>query len=213
MALLRNVTARISDASYRTLVEKSRNLTGLQEPLVRRPDLPPQLATSMCEWVSDALKTFIKTNYQMPPKAVEAALSGAVRMVKINDHKDTPADSAKKLIDKLAGSGQLKTGFLMRVLSQGQVDLFDLAFSRLLDVQLTGFRTAFYGGGAHAVALSCRAVGIDRAVFATVFNLSRQALGMSAALTGADVATANLVFAGFSRQSALDELRGVMVST
>jgi uncharacterized protein (DUF2336 family) len=213
MALVRNTTARISDSGYRTLVEKSRALTGLQEPLVRRPDLPPQLATSMCEWVSDALKTFIKTNYQMTPKAVETAVSGAVRMVKINDPKDTPADSAGKLIDKLAGSGQLKTGFLMRVLSQGQVDLFDLAFSRLLDVQVTGFRTAFYGGGAHAVALSCRAVGIDRAVFATVFNLSRQALGMSAALTGGDVATANLVFAGFSRQSALDELRGVMAST
>jgi uncharacterized protein (DUF2336 family) len=215
MALVRNTTARISDSGYRTLVEKSRALTGLQEPLIHRPDLPPQLATSMCEWVSDALKSFIKTNYQMPPKAVEAALSGAVRMVKIqpSDPKDTPTDSAKKLIDKLAGSGQLKTGFLMRVLSQGQVDLFDLAFSRLLDVQVTGFRNAFYGGGAHAVALSCRAVGIDRAVFATVFNLSRQALGMPAAVTGADVATANLVFAGFSRQSALDELRGVMVST
>ena len=214
MALVRNATARISDSGYKTLVEKSRALTGLQEPLARRPDLPAQLANSMCEWVSDALKTFIRTNYPMTPKLVETALRDAVQMVKSPsaDPKDTPADSARKLIDKLAGSGQLKTGFLMRVLSQGQVDLFDLAFSRLLDVPVTGFRSAFYGGGAHAVALSCRAVGIDRAVFATVFNLSRQALGMPAALTSADVATANLVFAGFSRQSAMDELRSAMTA-
>ncbi len=62
LALVRNVTAKISNASYETLVQKSRALTGLQEPLIKRPDLPPQLATNMCEWVSDALKSYIKTN-------------------------------------------------------------------------------------------------------------------------------------------------------
>jgi uncharacterized protein (DUF2336 family) len=212
MALVRNTTARISDSGYRTLVEKSRTLTGLQEPLVRRPDLPPQLATNMCGWVSDALKPFITTHYQMAPKVVEAALADAVRMVKIQPSpRETPADSAQKLIDKLAGSGQLKTGFLMRVLNQGQIDLFDLAFSRLLDVPVTGFRSVFYSGGVRAVALACRAVGMDRAVFTTVFTLSRQAVGTPVALTASDAATVNLVFAGFSRESATDELRGVMV--
>src|SRR3954464_10645281 len=56
LALVRNVTARISETTYGALVEKSRAVPGLAEPLVRRPDLPPQLATTMCEWVSDALK-------------------------------------------------------------------------------------------------------------------------------------------------------------
>jgi hypothetical protein len=106
--------------------------------LIRRTDLPPQLANDMCEWVSDALKSFIVTHYQMPPKAVQHSLTDAVRIVKSPpaEAKDQPADSAQKLIDKLSGSGQLKTGFLMRVLSQGQADLFDLAFSRLLEIEL-----------------------------------------------------------------------------
>jgi len=210
MALVRNVTAKISDSSYRTLVEKSRALTGLQEPLVRRPDLPPQLATSMCDWVSDALKTFIVTNYRMAPKSVETALTDAKRMVKIPAPapKDAPAESAQKLIDKLAASGQLKTGFLMRVLSQGQLDLFELAFSRLLEMDVTLFRAKFYDGGARNVALACRAVGIDRAVFATVFNLSRQARGLPASLAPSDFEAVDGVFSGFVRQAALDELRG-----
>jgi hypothetical protein len=148
----------------------------------------------------------------MAPKVVQAALSDAVKMVKIQPGpRETPADSAQKLIDKLANSGQLKTGFLMRVLNQGQIDLFDLAFSRLLDVPATGFRAVFYSGGVRAVALACRAVGMDRAVFTTVFTLSRQAVGTPVALTGSDIATVNLVFAGFSRESATDELRGAMV--
>src|SRR6201994_593461 len=123
VALVRNVTAKISPQSYEPLVNKSRAITGLQEPLIKRPDLPPQLASNMCEWVSDALKTYIKTNYKM---SVDAAMADANVVLKSEPPgpKDPPADSAQKLIEKLAASGQLKAGFLMRVLSEGQTDLF-----------------------------------------------------------------------------------------
>ena len=212
VALVRNATARISSHTYETLVQKSRAITGLQEPLIQRADLPPQLATDMCEWVSDALKTYIRTNYRMAPQAVNTALAQAAMAVKTEPPrpKDPPADSAQKLIEKLAASGQLKAGFLMRVLSQGQLDLFDLAFSRLLDVELSRFRKSFYDGGAQIVALSCRAAGIDRSVFPTVFNLSRQARGMMVTLSGLEITQADEVFAGFTRQTASDRLRAIL---
>jgi uncharacterized protein (DUF2336 family) len=214
MALVRNATARISNATYETLVEKSRVLTGLQEPLARRPDLPPQLASSMCEWVSEALKTYIKTNYAMAPKNVDTALSEAnlVLQRELAAPQDPPADSAQKLIEKLAVGGQLKAGFLMRVLSQGQVDLFDLGFSRLLSAELVPFRTVFYDGGARLVAMACRAAGIDRSVFTTVFSLSRQAHGLPVVLTGPDHAAVDAIFSGFTRQTAMDELHRTFAS-
>jgi uncharacterized protein (DUF2336 family) len=211
MALVRNATAKISETGYRTLVDKSRALTGLQEPLVRRPDMPPQLANAMCDWVSDALKNLISNNYRMSPTGVKAALGEATRMVRIPPPppKDSPTESAQKLIDKLAASGQLKTGFLMRVLSQGQMELFELAFARLLEIDVAGFRTLFYKDGVRNVALACRATGIDRAVFATVYNLSRQARGLAVTLTQGDFQVVDSIFSGVHRQSALDELRGV----
>jgi uncharacterized protein (DUF2336 family) len=149
VALVRNATAKISTAGCETLVQKSRGMSGLQEPLIYRPDLPPQLANNMCEWISDALKTYIKTNYNIDAKNVEASLSKATMVLRSEPPgpKDPPADSAQKLIEKMAASGQLKAGFLMRVLSQGQLDLFDLAFARLLDVDLNRFPPAFYQGG------------------------------------------------------------------
>ena len=160
-ALVRNATARISENSYQTLVEKSRAFAVLQEPLVRRPDLPPQLASNMCTWVSDALKNYINTNYDLAPRRVDAALSQATTILNSEPPgpKDPPADSAQKLIEKLAASGQLRAGFLMRVLSQGQIDLFDLAFARLLEVELVHFRQFFYSDGVTLVALACRATG------------------------------------------------------
>jgi len=209
LALLRNATAKISDSSYATLVEKSRAFARLQEPLARRPDLPPQLATSMCEWVSDALKVYIRTNYRMPASRVNSALNQATIQIRSEPAftREPPADSAQKLIDKLAAGGQLKAGFLMRILSQGQTDLFDLAFARLLDLELPLFRKLFYEGGARAVALGCRAAGIDRSVFPTVFSLSRQSRGRHVSLSAQEIADAGQVFVAFTRESALREMR------
>jgi hypothetical protein len=62
------------------------------------------------------------------------------------------------------------------------------------------------------VALSCRAVGIDRAVFPTVFNLSRQARGMAAALNQADMAQVDSIFTGLTRQASMDELRSAIAA-
>ena len=214
LALVRNVTAKISNTSYEALVQKSRALTGLQEPLVKRPDLPPQLATNMCEWVSDALKSYITTNYGMAPKSVDSALHDVhvVMQSEPPSPKYPPADSALKLIEKLSASGQLKAGFLMRVLSQGQVDLFDLAFSKLVGVELNCFRTGFYEKSARVVAVACRAAGIDRSVFNTVFNLSRQARSMPCNLTSQDSNDVDLVFTSLTRQAAMDELRGALAT-
>ena len=209
LALVRNATARISDRAFATLVEKSKALTGLQGALIHRSDLPPKLANNMCEWVSDALKDHIKANYTVAPANLEAALTDAKLAVKSEPtgSSDVPADSALKLVEKLAASGQLKAGFLMRVLSQGQIDLFDLAFAKLAEMELSAFRARFYEQGAYMVALACRAAGIDRSVFNTVYNLSRQSRGMSTVLSAMDTAAVDTVFTQKTRQAAMDELR------
>ena len=209
VTLVRNATAKISESAYRLLVERSRAITGLREPLLQRDDLPVELAHLMSSWVSDALKTYIKTNYKMAPARIDAALTEAAETL----HRppgaltDPPADSAQKLIEKLAVSGQLKAGFLMRVLSQGQIDLFELAFARLLEVDLARFREMFYDGGVRMVALACRAGGIDKAAFPTVFNLSRQARHRADSLGRPQIHDAEEIFSGFTRPSALAELR------
>jgi uncharacterized protein (DUF2336 family) len=208
IALVRNATARISSVTYETLVEKSRKIAVLQDPLARRNDLPAELATKMCSWVSDALKSYIVQNYAVENDRLTAAFDHAETIVKSEPAppKTPPAESASKLIDKLAKAGQLKAGFLLRVLHQGQIDLFDLGFASLLDLPLIDLRQNLYERGPRTVALACRAVGIDRCVFPTVFNLSRKARFMKPALSAKDIADVETVFNNFSKPSALAEL-------
>ncbi len=121
VALVRNATAKISSLAFETLVEKSRNIESLHEPLTRRPDLPPVLATRMCEWVADALKTYIARNYAIAPERLTSAMNQAETQLKSEPPppRTPPAESAQKLIEKLASSGQLKAGFLLRVFAPG----------------------------------------------------------------------------------------------
>jgi uncharacterized protein (DUF2336 family) len=208
VALVRNATARISTATYEALIEKSRSLAGLQEPLTKRPDLPPVLASRMCDFVSDALKAFITQNYRIAPERLEQAVEQAETSVKSEAAapRTPPAESAQKLVEKLGAAGQLKAGFLLRVLHQGQADLFDLALAKMTALPVAELRSKFYGGGARAVALACRAVGIDRCVFATVYNLSRQAHGLRATLTNTDNQEVERVFTTLSKPAAQAEL-------
>lgn len=207
--LVRNVTAKISTPTYETLVEKSRVFAAIQEPLTQRSDLPPALATKMCEWVSDALKIHITRHYRIAPQSLSVAITEAEAAVRSEPPRPaTPAaESAQKLVDKLAASGQLKAGFLLRVLHQGQIDLFDLALARLTDVPLNVSRQRFYEGGPRAVALACRAVGIDRCVFTTVYSLSRKARAMPWAVSVADMAEADTVFQSHTKPAALAKLK------
>lgn len=208
IALVKNATARIASHTYETLVEKSRKFAGMQEPLVLRSDLPPVLATRMVSWVSDALKAHIARNFEVSPAKVADALEDVDTAINNAPPppRVTPSEGAQKLIEKLSSAGQLKAGFLLRVLHQGQADLFDLAFARLLGMELGAARKALYDGGPNSVALACRAVGIDRSVFPTVFNLSRAARGLHATLTHDQRTEVDSVFVKFSKEAALKQL-------
>lgn len=204
--LVRNATARIGTFAFETLVEKSRALESLHGPLATRRDLPPVLATKMCEWVSDALKTHITTNFHVDAQKTASSISEAryvVQSVPVASATVDAGDPTSRLVEKLHISGQLKAGFLLRVLHQGQSDLFDLAFARLVGMELNAFRRAFYQHGPRAVALACRAVGIDRAVFATVFNLSRQSRSIPPTITAEQRAEVENVFKVFSKSDAI----------
>ena len=205
VTLVRNATARIGAHAFEALVEKSRALESLHGPLATRRDLPPVLATKMCDWVSDALKTHITTNFKVDPQKTHSAVNEARYVVQVS-----PAivpletgDATNRLVEKLHMAGQLKAGFLLRVLHQGQIDLFDLAFARLVGMELNAFRRAFYQHGPRAVALACRAAGIDRAVFATVFNLSRQCRSIPATISPEQRTEVENVFKAFTKTDAI----------
>ena len=116
--------------------------------------------------------------------------------------------SARKLIDKLAGSGQLRASYLMRVLREGQMELFDHGFATLLQLDVEPMRKALYGASPHPVALACRAAGIDRSAFLTVFQLCRRHRQCGTVLSESDREEIQAIFSQVPKGDALERLRG-----
>ena len=206
IALLRNSGAKISHETFDALVARARALESLQGPLTERHDLPAQLAIRMYVWLSGALKSALIGRYphiaQSLARTIEETSSGLQ-----SGKSPTSPDSAKKLIDKLNASGQLKASFLIRVLQQGQMELFEQGFAALLKMEVEAMRKTLYNSGARPVALACRAAGIDRSVFHTVFHLSRHHRKISAALSDSDNAEIDAIFRQVPKTEALDRVR------
>ncbi len=207
VALVRNATAQINPQTFETLIEKSKEIAALQGPLAHRADLPASLALRMCDWVSDTLRAHIRLSYPQISAAAEQKLDAATRFVQSPAPSVTPGGS--KLVDKLAGAGQLKAGFLLRVLHQGQLDLFDIAFARLLGLEPEQVSQILHRSGVVPLALACRGVGIDRCVFSTVYSLSRQAIGAAPMLTVAEITQADTAFESFTKAEALGRVRAL----
>jgi uncharacterized protein (DUF2336 family) len=205
-ALARNATARIAAPSLAVLVDKSKAISRLQEPLAHRPDLPPALATRMTEWVSDALKSQLVRRHEAGSGALSQAIDHGWQSIQSAPPAEA-GDNSRRLVEKLAAAGQLKPGFLLRVLQQGQLDLFELAFARLLQIDYAQIRRVLYEDGARAVALACRAVGIDRCVFPTVYNLSRQGRRVHPLLRPEDRADVEAIFNTYSKAEALARIQ------
>jgi uncharacterized protein (DUF2336 family) len=171
-ALLNNHTATPGDQLLAELVERSRREPELQEPLLGRPDLPEALAERMFFWVSAALRTFIAERYPIDVDALDDAIAGAAEAALAD--QPTP-NLAQRLIDKLDAGGQLGPGFLVKSVREGQIELFELAFAKISGLRPKLMRRIIYEPGGEALALACRAIKLDRAVFLTILHLTRHA--------------------------------------
>ncbi len=206
LALSRNLRARIAPQAMARLVAKSRQFESLQQLLVRRPDLPHALAIKMYAWVPAPLRVHLQRQYGVPSDVPGKSFDEDKNAIPAMSSTEASRSNVR-LIEKLALAGQLKPGFLVRVLHQGQVDLFELGFAKLLNIDHQEIRQVLYKGGVRTVALACRAVGIDRCVFPTVYHLSRQARRIPDSLTDAALRDADAVFSSCDKAKALAHLQ------
>ena len=209
ITLVRNKSARIGAETFNVITERARARPALHGPLADRGDLPQQAAARLCTIVSEALKTALVQRYPQIASALSQAVDESARGLQYGSPGTSEAN-AVKLVAKLAQGGQLRASFLIRVLHQGQMDLFEHGFAKLLELDVERVRSALYAEKPELTAMACRAVGIDRCVFGTVFNLSRRQRDVKASLSEIDRYGINQVFCTFTKEAALDALKAAL---
>jgi uncharacterized protein (DUF2336 family) len=174
--MIKNETASISEELFEQLVDNSKDRESYQKPLLSRNELPADLARKMFAWVSAALRQHIIENFDIDTDDLDDALSGTVDDLTDNPVQDDQDwDASSKLIEKLFDAGQLTPGFILKSLREGHVALFELGMAKLTGLRLTLTRRILYEPGGEGLAIACKSIDVDRAVFLTIFELTRKA--------------------------------------
>ena len=207
LTLLRNKSAKIGTQSYEMLCDRACGTPAMLEPLSQRIDLPQAAVKRLHSVVSSALSAMLSQRYPGFTQPINnALLQSGLHATPFKGVK-TNESSAKKLIAKLSAAGSLGPSFLIRVLHQGEMELFEHGFSALLSVDVELMRRTLYGENPVNLALACFAAGIDRSVFITVFNLSRFHRKHPATLTAEQRAQIDGVFQNYLKNEALQKLK------
>lgn len=201
--LLRNPSARISRLTMEHLVDESRRVDSFQEPIVMRRDLAPDLACRMFMWVSAALRTAIIDRFDLPPETVDDMLEAAVAAeiaasVPNRPHRGKSYELADALVVMDSASPQL----LLGTLEAGEVSLFVSLLERLTDLPRAIVYRILFEPGAERLAIACRAIGVDKVVFASIFTLTRRARPHLAETAEADFRRTLELFAEMSQVAA-----------
>jgi len=188
-ALAGNLSTHLSPADMRRLVDASRRIASLRSPLVRHPQLTPDLAHELYVWVGQALRQALAGRFRLDLEALDKALGEAVREA----HGGQPFEPAaaqpawgrdddreemeRRLIAKLDAAGQLRPAYLLRALREDKLSLFIAGLCALGSFQPDEIRRAIASERPELLGLACAAVGIDRSVFPTILDLVRKLNG------------------------------------
>lgn len=174
--LLQNAGARISEETMEFLVERSREIDIYQQPLLSRQELTPELASRMYRWVSTALRRHILENFDVDQEELDASLGETIEaLVADVRERARPGGRPVELAELLAHANALTPRFLIELLRERQIVLFEGLLAEMAGLPLATIRRFLYQPGGESLAIVSKAVNISKRDFASLFLLSRQA--------------------------------------
>lgn len=168
--LLENDGAHLSPQAMTDLIQKSRGMVELQEPLLRRRELSFDLAAKMYVWVSQALREYIVTNFAIEAKTIDPVIARTVAEEFTQLTQSRQDDNRnERTANILAEKGQLSGNILLETLKQADIELFEALFAKMANISTPLAHHLIYDHSAQGITVAAKAMGLDRAEFTSLF--------------------------------------------
>ena len=127
-------------------------------------------------WVAASLRQHILDHYKIDATGLDSELEMTVNELISDYHREASQKKSEisGLVEQLVESEALAPELLIRVLRVGEISLFEAMFAKLTTLNDTALRRVLYQPPGYGLAIACKALGIDKADFASIFLLSRQ---------------------------------------
>ena len=166
-SLLGNDAARISAGTLEALVEQSQRIGTYHQKLLTRPELTRQLAARLYPWVSANLKAEILAEFAIDPLTLAEPAEAP--------SEDTDAEDGERP-EPLSTDRDILPPLIVEALRDNQIPSFVMLFSGYAGVPRAVVRRMLLEPRGDGLCIACKAAGIDRATFASIYLLSRRAL-------------------------------------
>lgn len=171
--LLRNSDAELSSHAMEYLVIEAQRTDKFHEPLLRRAELPPDLAYKLYWFVSAALRRHIVKTYSFDKSALDDMIESSTHgLIETPQDKDPAiAGVSESLAARLEATGHISPRVLINLLRNGHVPAFVSTFARFASVTPPLVRRILFSQDGESLAVLCRACEMNRNDFATLFLL------------------------------------------
>ena len=172
--LLENPGAEIGRQTMTYLVEQSQRVDAFQNPLIRRKDLPRDLATRMYWWVSAALRTEILNQHNLDADQLDDVMESAIEAaVRSDSELDSGGVAASQLAAKMVDQLGLSAELMIQVLRAGEISLFEHMVEQATELRQPLVQRLIYESGGEGLAVVCRALNFTAADFHILRRMCR----------------------------------------
>ena len=164
--LASNAGAEISENAMETMVTRSEDGDGvLQEALVKRQDIPPELLKKMYNHVSQALRDHIlSTGADIDESQVDVLMDDTQKWFD-SEEAAQGASEAEKFILRKETINQLDPKLLLKLVREGKLPEFIAGVSRLCKIDLATARQAVFDESGEKLAVVCKSLEVDSQMF------------------------------------------------
>lgn len=171
--LVENLTATLSTENMQDLSLLALKSEQLHKPLLSRPEVSNDIALSLYVFVSQNLRRHILDRYNINRDLLDKTLDGLLEelhAVCFDSWDITP--EMINLAKAFKERDEISSGLLIKTLRRGQLPFFAALISTWIDVDVDIMKKIVERDQGKSFAIACRALGIVKSEFATLYLLS-----------------------------------------
>lgn len=171
--LLENFEAKVSRESMDRCTELAQQISQLRLPLIERPEFTAADATKLMWWLPRELRQTVLERYGFVGTEAKGGTQSLIEQMLLRFRDQEPSEKeAEYIAGWLVERGAITSQLLVQVLRLRSSPLFVALLAKLL--KMTGAMTqeCFEEKSGQLLAVMCRAIGMEKAYFASTFMLA-----------------------------------------
>lgn len=171
--LLENFGAQLGREGIEKCTELAQQISQMRLPLIERPEFTAADATKLMWWLPRELRQTVLERYGFTGNDSKGGTQSLVDQMILRFRDQEPSEKdAEHIASWLVDRGAITPQLLVQVLRLRSSPLFVALLSKLLKMSLPMTQECFEEKSGQLLAVMCRAIGMEKAYFASTFMLA-----------------------------------------